>query len=163
MRDPRFTLRAAEVVAGVGFLLFGLFIMWESFKLGPGWGGSGPRPGFFPFWLSALMALGGVAAVLELAFTLRKPQLFFEDPQEIVDLIKVGIPIVLVVLSISYLGLYIVAAVYLGLFAWWYGGLRWYLTIPGGAAFSYILYLVLDQGFRIMMPKSLWYGDMLPF
>jgi hypothetical protein len=61
------------------------------------------------------------------------------------------------------LGFYLMLPLYLGLFAWWYGGFRWYFVFPASIALSYGLYLVLDQVFRILMPKSPWYGGALPF
>lgn len=137
--------------------------MWESAKLGPGWGGSGPMPGFFPFGLSLLLALGGGAAFIEVLLRERQAQPFFEDHRESAELFKVGIPIVLAIASLRFLGFYLMVPLYLGLFACWYGGFRWYVILPVACAFSYGLYMVLDQGFRIMMPKSPWYGGMLPF
>jgi putative tricarboxylic transport membrane protein len=158
----RFTLRHAEVLAGVAFVALAILVVWQGFDLGPGWDDSGPQPGFFPASLALLMGLGGVAA-LWAAVRSRDETPFLEVRQEAVDLIAVGIPAALAVASVPVLGLYIMTTVYIGAFAAWYGGLRWYFTVPGGLAGALVLYWALERSFHIPLPKSIWYGTWLPF
>jgi putative tricarboxylic transport membrane protein len=156
------TLRQAELATGAGFVVLALLILGQSVGLGPGWDDSGPQPGFFPTALALLMALGGTAAFLT-ALRRRDPGPFFQASQEVVDLLKVGIPAALAIASVPYLGLYIMAVVYLGAFAAWYGGYRWYVTVPGAVLGAAALYWGLERAFRIPLPKSLWYGSGFPF
>ena len=43
------TLKSVEIGASVVFLLLGIFVIREGIRLGPGWGDTGPQPGFFTF------------------------------------------------------------------------------------------------------------------
>ena len=156
------TLRQAELAAGAGFVVLALVVLWQSMGLGPGWDESGPQPGFFPVSLAVLMGLGGGAAFLA-ALRGRDPGPFFEESQELVDLLKVGVPAAIAIATVPYLGLYIMTIAYLGVFGAWYGGYRWYLTVPGAMVGAAVLYWGLERGFRIPLPKSIWYGSGFPF
>ena len=145
-----------DVAACLFFIAFGLLAMYEGYQLGSGWGDTGPAAGFFPFILAVLMVIGGVGAGVQ-ALRRRDPTLYFEHPQEIVDLLKVGIPMAVAIASVQWLGLYLMAWVYLWLFSWWYGRHPWWLGLGIGIATSVILYYGLQVGFRINMPHSIWY------
>jgi putative tricarboxylic transport membrane protein len=158
----RLTLRRAERVVGAGFVLLALLVIWQSVGLGPGWDESGPQPGFFPVSLAVLMGLGGIGVVSG-SWRRDDPRPFFEARQEPIDLLKVGIPAAVAIAAVPHLGLYIVTVAYVGGFAAWYGGYRWYVTVPGAIAGAAMLYWGLERGFRIPLPKSVWYGSGLPF
>lgn len=162
MELQRLTIRAAEVVAGAGFVVVAMVVLVETIKLGPGWGRDGPQPGFFPFILAVVIGLGGLGTLVQgLRSADSRP--FFEVRQEMVDLAQVGIPLALAIASIPFLGLYIMAVLYVGLFTAWYGRFRWYLSFPAGLVLAGTLYWGLERGFLISMPKSMWYGTVLPF
>ncbi len=162
MKPPQVTIRTLELAAGAGFIALGVLLMIEAYSLGPGWGQSGPRPGFFPFSLALVMALAGLVAVSE-AFARGRRQPFFENAQEVDDLLRVGIPLALAIASVGFLGFYIMAALYIAFFTWWYGRFRWPSALVAGAGTSFALFMLLERGFRIPTPRSPWYGTLLPF
>jgi hypothetical protein len=45
----------------------------------------------------------------------------------------------------------------------WYGRYRWYAVIPGVLLFAYGLFRILENFFRVFMPKSMFYSDSFPF
>jgi hypothetical protein len=155
------TLAHGDVAAGIAFALGGAFVMYEGIKLGSGWGESGPDAGFFPFYLALLMMIGGAVSAVQ-AWRSSVEQPFFEDRVEIVELARVGIPMAVAILTIPILGLYLMTAIYIALFAWWYGSFRWHMSVLAGVLTAASLYLVLTRGFRLPMPQSMWYGT-LPF
>ena len=59
--------RTAELLAGIGLLVFSLVLMWTVYTDGLtiGWvDGRGPGAGVWPFWLSLGMALTSVWTVV---------------------------------------------------------------------------------------------------
>jgi len=159
----RLTQSAVETAIVVVLLALGGLIVYDSVQLGSGWGQQGPQPGFFPFIL-ALMMLAGTLAVL--LMSVRKPdrQPFFQVSQEVVDLLKVGLPIVALVAAMPWTGLYITSGLYMTFFMAWYGKFRWYQALAGGLALPTILWLFLRVGFNIAMPMSIFYRTgALPF
>jgi putative tricarboxylic transport membrane protein len=160
----RATYRSVEAGVGVSLLLLGALLIVESAKLGSGWGESGPLPGFFPFSLTVLMLLGTILVLY--ANVYRNPDLrpFFEVAQEVVDLLKVGIPVVFAIALIHVAGLYVTSGIYLAFFMAWYGKFRWYYALFGGVIFPTLMWLLLREGFNIAMPMSMFYRKgILPF
>lgn len=146
-----------DIGANVALIGLAVLVMIEVGKLGVGWGPSGPRPGFFPFSVASIMAVGALAALVR-AWRGEEGALFFERREEVVDLLKAGVPAALAIGAIPFLGLYLTAAVYLMSFAWWHGGFRWYSALAAAILCTVALYLILDWGFHIAMPKSLFYS-----
>jgi hypothetical protein len=161
-----FTHARAETLIAGAFVLLAFFVMYEGARLGPGWGDSGPQSGFFPFSLAVLTLIGAVAILVQtfLAALRRLPSSpFIEDREEIVELMRVGLPIAVAIATVPVLGLYLMAAIYMALFAWWHGRFRWYTSLFSGAIFSAAVFALLSKGFRIPMPQSIWYGTYVPF
>lgn len=150
---------------GVTVVLLGLggLVFYEAIRLDPGWGPSGPEPGFFPFVLAVFLVAGTLGvAVLNVMKPDRRP--FFDDPREVEDLLKVGIPIAVAVLMIRWAGLYVTAGLYIAFFMAWYGRFRWYQALAGGLLLPGALWMALREGFNIAMPMSVFYrSGILPF
>lgn len=163
MSLDRFTLKIGDVAASVAFFALAVFVMIEGGRLGAGWDERGPQSGFFPFWLAVLMGFGAVATFIK---SLRRssPGPFFENRQEVRDLLRVGVPLAVTVISIPWLGIYVATALYVWLFAWWYGAFRWWTSLLGALAFAALLYITLTRGMNVPMPMSLFYEKgILPF
>lgn len=158
----RLDTRKADVAAAVAFLLVAGVLLWESVRLGAGWGPSGPQPGFFPALASLLMAAGAAGAGLQ-AVRGGAGEPFLEGPEEASELVRVGLPMVAAVAAIAWLGFYVVAALYVSLFVWWYGRYRWYLSLPSGVILAGLLYWTFERAFKVFLPKSIFYGTWLPF
>lgn len=160
----RTSRRAVEIATAVVFIGLGVLILVEAMRLGPGWGVSGPQPGFFPFVLTLMLLLGTLGVFYVNVYRHPDLQPFFEVPQEVTDLLKVGIPIVVAVAAIRWLGLYMTSGLYLAFFMAWYGKFRWWQAALGGILLPTILWLVLRYGFNISMPMSAFYRlNILPF
>jgi len=159
----RMSHHAVELSVAILFIALGGLVFYDAIRLGPGWGESGPQPGFFPFVLTLAMTLAAVA-ILILASRNPDRQAFFEVSHEIDDLLKVGTPILIAIIAIPWLGLYITSGVYLGLFMALYGRFRWYSALAGAILLPAIMWFTFREGFNISMPLSVFYRmDILPF
>lgn len=160
---PKVTYKWVEFGVTLALLLLGILLLWESYRLGPGWSPSGPEPGLWPTMLTTVYMIGTVA-VLIFIFARPDERPFFEVRQEVLDLVAVGIPIFVAILLIYWLGVFLTAAVYLAVFMFWYGRFSWYSSLGGGILLGTILWLLLREGFNISMPMSvLYYQNILPF
>ncbi len=158
----RTTQNAVEIAVAIALLALAGLLVYESLRLGPGWGEQGPHAGFFPFILT-MMAIIGTLGVLVMAVRSPRTAPFFEVNQEVVDLLKVGLPILATIFAMRWLGLFISAGLYIGLFMAWYGRFRWYSALAGAIVLPFALWLTLIKGFNISMPMSMFYrGGTLP-
>ena len=149
-------LKTVEISAAVLLLGLGALIFYKSLELGAGWGFSGPEPGFFPLVLTVLVLVGCVT-VLFLAFRQPAGETFFEVSQEVVDLLKVGLPILVSVALLRWLGIFLVSGLYLGFFMIYYGKYKWWQGLIGAILLPVILWFLLRQVLNLAMPMSFLY------
>ena len=162
MRLAYLNTRVGEIAVGVALLVIAAIVIREALRLGAGWGTSGPQSGFFPFWSAVVMAVAVVAALAQVVRAgSAKP--LFDSPAEARSLLKVAVPMILAVASLPYLGLYLMTALYLGFFAAWYGRYRWYVVLAVSILVPVVLFFTFERGFRLALPKSVLYGDVIPF
>lgn len=152
----RITNFGMEIGAIVVFAALNGLVIYDALRLGPGVNDSGPLPGFFPFGLGLILALGLIGCLVA---AIRNPdrQPFFKVSEEVEDLAKVGAPIVVSVIVMPWLGLFITSGLYLFVFMAWYGQFRWYTSLAGGIILPFLLWAVLREAFNLSMPMSVLY------
>lgn len=131
----------------------------EEVQRSPG----GLGPGFYPFWSAALIAAGGAVVILR---ALRGPAGAspFESRQRLYDVLKVILPTIVAGLLIFPLGFYLVTAAYVAFFMWYVGRYSPLWDVPVGVALAIAFYAAFEQGFRVALPKSVFYiSGLLPF
>ena len=148
--------RRAEVAVGLILVAIAAIVTREAIVLGPGWGSSGPRAGFFPFLSAAVM---GVGALVVVARALRAPAArpVFANRMDALAVLKVGAPLAAAVASIAYLGFYVMTALYMGVCARWYGRYRWYVVLAAALVLPVAVYFGFERGLRVSLPKSIGY------
>ena len=125
-----------------------------------GWGASGPGAGFYPLW-SAVMMSRAAAFILLPALRMPAGGRLFASSAGAGALAKLVVPMVVAVALIGWLGLYIVSGAYMALFARWVGRYRWLSVVVIGVGVPLALYLGFERGFRVPLPKSIFYGERL--
>ena len=50
-------MRAVDLATASILVLLGGVVVFDSMRIGIGWGTDGPRSGFFPFWLGVILIL----------------------------------------------------------------------------------------------------------
>ena len=161
MRLAQLDTRKAEVAVGLILIAIAATVVRETLRLGAGWGPSGPQAGFFPLLSALVMAVAAVVAVVRAVRGTRAP--LFESDEHARSVVKVGAPLVAAIVSLPYLGFYVMTALYMGFFAAWYGRYRWYVALAAAIVLPVVLFFTFERGFRISLPKSVLYGSVLAF
>ncbi|HET8575817.1 MAG TPA: tripartite tricarboxylate transporter TctB family protein [Methylomirabilota bacterium] len=145
-------MRAADLTTAVVLMAGGALVIWDSLRLGIGWGTDGPRSGFFPFWLAVILigcCLGIMAQALIRAS--RKP---FMERAALRPVLKMLLPSAGFVLATQFVGLYVATALYMGLYMRWIGRYSWLVTVAVSVAFPVVTFLVFEKWFLVPMPKG---------
>ena len=120
--------------------------------------------GFYPFWSAAVVFVCAAAIAYRSWRTPLPGTAAFEDRAAVVAALKLIVPMLVATFAIAWLGFYIVAALYMGLFARWIGGYRWAWVAAIMVAMPVAIYLTFELGFRVGLPKSVLYDlGVLPF
>ena len=145
-------MRTADLVTAAVLMLLGGVVIFDSLRLGIGWGTDGPQSGFFPFWLAVLMT---ATCALIFVQALRRPVArVFVSRAALRPVLAVLGPATLMVVVMQVTGLYVASAIYVAFYMRWIGRHRWPATIAMAVGLSVVTFLVFEEWFLVPMPKG---------
>lgn len=156
------TTRTMEIATSLAFAFAGAAAMWDSLRLGAGWGADGPQSGYFPFWIGLLLVLASAANLLPVA---RAAAPRGEDAgasgtpmfltwEQARTVATVFIPTTLYVAAIPFAGIYVASAVLVAWFMTRLGGFGLVRAIPAGIATAIVAFTVFEIWFLVALPKG---------
>lgn len=157
--EPPRGVRTVAVEAATSLVLAGIgaAAIWDSRRLGAGWGAEGPQSGYFPFWIGLVLA---VASLGNFALALRAARggavgggLFVTWPQ-LRLVLSVLLPTAIYVAAIPFTGLYLASALLVAWFMIRLGGFRWWVAVASGSATALVAFVVFETWFLVALPKG---------
>lgn len=148
------SVKAVEVWVAAIVLLFGALVVYDSFRLGAGWGKSGPQTGYFPFYIGLLIC---VSSAVNLVLALRNRaggSKSFVSREQLKLVMAVLVPTIVYVGLVRYLGLYLASTLYIAYFMWWLGKYPWVKIVPVSVGVSLAFFLIFETWFRLPLPKG---------
>jgi putative tricarboxylic transport membrane protein len=145
-------MRAADLTTVVILIAGGLLVMWDSLRIGIGWGTDGPKSGFFPFWLG-LILIWACLVIAAKAYR-RADRTPFVRREALAPVLKVLLPAAAFVLSTHWVGLYVATALYLGFYMRWIGRHSWASVVVVSATVPVVTFCVFEIWFLVPMPKG---------
>lgn len=145
-------MRSADLTTAVVLMAGGSLVIWDSLRLGIGWGTDGPKSGFFPFWLAVVLfacCLGIVAQALR-----RGERGRFLKREAIRPVLKMLLPSLGFVLGTQFVGLYVATAAYMAVYMRWIGRYSWVAIVAVSVALPVMTFLVFEKWFLVPMPKG---------
>jgi len=145
-------MRAADFITASILIALGGLVLFDSLRLGIGWGTDGPKSGFFPFWLALIMVpTGGVILLQEARRVSREP---FVTSERLVPVLKVLWPAAVFVVAMQFLGLYVASGLYIGFYMRWVGRHPWRAVVALSIGIPVLTFLVFEKWFLVPMPKG---------
>jgi putative tricarboxylic transport membrane protein len=145
--------RSVEIGVALFMILFGVVVIVGSLQVGIGWGAEGPKSGFFPFYLGALIVAAS-AANLARAYFEGNRQTLFADWSQLGQVVSVIIPTAVYVFMVPWLGMYVASILLIALFMKWFGRYGWALILGIAVGIPAITYLLFEKWFLIPLPKG---------
>lgn len=145
--------RDVEVGVAVFCAVFGLVVMWGSYQVGINWGVEGPRSGFFPFYVGAIVVACSAFNLVQALIANADGQLFAEWGQ-LRSVMAVVIPTTIYVFAIPYLGIYITSALLIAAFMIWLGNYGWAKSLAVAVGVPIVTYLMFEKWFLVPLPKG---------
>lgn len=152
------TTRAMEIATSLAFAFVGAVAIWDSARLGAGWGADGPQSGYFPFWIGLLLVLASAANLVRGA---RRGEAAGEDSrpmfltwQQARTVATVFIPTAIYVAAIPLIGNYVASAVLVAWFMVRLGGFALWRALPAGLATAIVTFVVFEIWFLVALPKG---------
>ena len=135
-------------------LAFSLLMAWDNWRTGVRWESTGPQAGYFPFYVSLIMA-GACIYGLVVEFMRRgSPDEPFVRRQQFGRVMQVFVPTLVFVAATQWLGLYVSSFILIAGFMRWVGKLRWWVSIVTALVFSVAMFVTFEIAFDVIMPKG---------
>jgi hypothetical protein len=145
-------MRAAGLTTAVVLMAGGVLVIWDSLRLGVGWGTDGPKSGFFPFWLGLILIV--TCLVISMQAIRRADRTAFIPRGALTPVLKVLLPATGYVLSMHWIGLYVATTLYMAVYMRWIGRFPWLSVAVVSVVVSAVTFFVFEIWFLVPMPKG---------
>ena len=146
--------RAVETV--VYFLLAGLALLlaFDNWRTGMGWEAEGPQAGYFPFYLSIVLAAASIYGLVSIFLSWMDENKVFVTRDQLRRVMQVFIPTFLFCLATQWLGLYVASFLLIAGFMWLVGRIALWKSLLTSFVFSMAMFVTFDIAFDVIMPKG---------
>ena len=151
---PAAKQRTVEVITLAVVLAFMALLMWDNWRTGIDWESTGPKPGYFPFYVALICALACLYGLVKEIFFPPDPHDVFVMRSQFKRVLAVFVPTLLFVPAIQVLGLYVSSFILIAGFMRWVGHIRWWISIVTAFVFSVAMFATFEIAFDVIMPKG---------
>ena len=144
--------RTLEIITSVCLLLLAMLIMWDSRRMGAGWGPSGPESGYFPFYVGVLMGLASAVNLFKAIRMSREKS--FVSVEEIRMVSAMFFPALAFVFAMQWLGIYVSGALLIAFFMRWQGKFSWGMCAAVAIGTPLVLFGMFEIWFKVPLLKG---------
>lgn len=145
-------MRTADLTTALILIAGGALVIWDSLRLGVGWGTDGPQSGFFPFWLALLLV--GCCTIVTLRASRRADRAPFVTRESLKPVLATLLPSLGFVILTQFAGLYVATAVFTGFYMRWIGRYAWISVVLTSGLLPVLIFAVFERWFLVPMPKG---------
>ncbi len=133
---------------------FGFVVLYGSLQVGINWGVEGPRPGFFPFYVSLFIIVASIYNLAQAVALGGIKEGLFSTWEQLRRVMSVVVPASIYVALVPFLGMYISSMLLIAVFMMWLGNYSLAKTLPIAIGMPVIVYIVFERYFQIPLPKG---------
>jgi hypothetical protein len=146
--------RGVEIAVTVLTFAFGVIILLGSLQVGINWGVEGPRPGFFPFYISLFIIVSSIYNLVQAVSVGGIRQGVFSTWEQLRRVMSVVVPATAYVVLVPILGMYVSSMLLIGVFMMWLGRYNAWKTLPIAVGVPVVAYIIFERYFQIALPKG---------
>ncbi len=146
--------RPVEVGALAVTLALALLLAWDNWRTGIGWESTGPKPGYFPFYIAVILAGSCLFGLVKEIFFPKDAGETFVRRAAFKRVMQVLGPTILFVPAVQYLGLYVSSFLLIAGFMVFIGRIRTWVALLTAFIFSVSMFLTFELAFDVIMPKG---------
>jgi putative tricarboxylic transport membrane protein len=146
--------RSVDILVSLLLLALAAMLGYDNWSTGIAWDSTGPQAGYFPFYLSVILA-GASLYGLVIAFLARKEASeIFVTRAQLRRVMLVFVPTALFCLATQYLGLYVASFLLITGFMRMVGKIALWKSLLTAFIFTAIMFVTFDIAFDVIMPKG---------
>jgi putative tricarboxylic transport membrane protein len=163
VEDPDAPAEASPAVAGVRtvetvvyllLMALALLLAFDNWRTGMGWASDGPQAGYFPFYLSVILAAASLFGLVSIFVSRLDEGKVFVTRDQLRRVMQVFVPTFLFCLFTQWLGIYIASFLLIAGFMWMVGRIALWKSLLTSFVFSMAMFITFDIAFDVIMPKG---------
>ena len=144
--------RSVDIAVPLLLLAFAALLAFDNWRTGMSWDSTGPQAGYFPFYLSMILAASSVYGIVkELAARQSEP---FVRREQLRRVLQVLAPTLAFCALMQWLGLYVASFLLIAGFMIWVGRIAVWKSLLTALVFSVAMFVTFDIAFDVIMPKG---------
>jgi len=147
-------VRSAELGVAAFFLIIGALVVYDSVRLGIGWADDGPRPGYFPFYLGAIICVSSLINVVRALLVPAAKNKTFVEVGQLRMVLMMLVPTAVYVAAVTWIGIYVSSTIFIGLFMRWLGKYAWSKAAVVSIGVSVVFFVIFEIWFKVPLPKG---------
>jgi len=146
--------RAVDVGVSLALLAFAGVLAFDNWRTGMGWDATGPQAGYFPFYLSAILAAASVWGLAKELLVREQASGTFVTREQLRRVMQVFVPTLLFCLFTQWLGLYVASFLLIAGFMVFVGRIAVWKSLLTAFLFSLVMFVTFEIAFDVLMPKG---------
>ena len=146
--------RAVDVAVSLALLAFAGVLAFDNWRTGMGWDATGPQAGYFPFYLSAILAAASLWGLAKELLVRGHASGTFVTREQLRRVLQVFVPTLLFCLFTQWLGLYVASFLLIAGFMVLVGRIAAWKSLLTAFLFSLVMFVTFEIAFDVIMPKG---------
>jgi hypothetical protein len=146
--------RTIEIIVSVLLLLLAGTLGYDNWRTGISWDSTGPEPGYFPFYLSVILAGGSLYGLIAALLSKHDARETFVTRAQLRRVMAVFVPTLLFCLVTQFLGLYVASFLLIAGFMRAIGKIALWKSLLTAFVFTAMMFVTFDIAFDVIMPKG---------
>ena len=146
--------RTVDIVVSLLLLALAGLLAFDNWRTGMSWDATGPQAGYFPFYLSVILAAAAVYGIVREARARRRASEPFVTREQLGRVLQVLVPTVVFCLLMQWLGLYVASFLLVASFMALVGRIAVWKSLVTALVFSVVMFCTFEIAFDVIMPKG---------
>jgi hypothetical protein len=146
--------RSVEIFVSLLLLALAVTLGYDNWRTGIAWDSTGPQSGYFPFYLSVILAGASLYGLIATFFARRESSDTFVTRAQLRRVMLVFVPTALFCLATQYLGLYVASFLLIAGFMRMVGKIALWKSLLTAFIFTAVMFVTFDIAFDVIMPKG---------
>src|SRR5450432_3659650 len=151
---PVTSTRVVDVTVSLLLVALAATLGFDNWRTGIDWDSTGPQAGYFPFYLSVILAGASIYGLVTGYLARNEVSETFVTRAQLRRVMAVFVPTLLFCLATQFLGLYVASFLLIAAFMRMVGKIAIWKSLLTAFLFTAIMFVTFDIAFDVIMPKG---------
>ena len=147
-------VRVVDIAVSVLLIALAGLLGYDNWRTGIAWDSTGPQAGYFPFYLSIILACASLYGLIAAWMSRKEAAETFVTRAQLRRVTAVFVPTLLFCLATQFLGLYVASFLLIAGFMRLVGRIAWWKSLLTAFVFTAAMFATFDIAFDVIMPKG---------